>query len=104
MARFDIFANPDATERKLVPYFLDVQNDFLEGLDTRVVVPLWHASAFRQAARNLNPLIDVQGRPCAMDAAAIGALPIAELRRPVCNVSSQKLAIQNALDTLFGSY
>jgi toxin CcdB len=104
VARFDIFANPDTAERKWVPYFLDVQNDFLDGLDTRVVVPLWHPSAFSQAARNLNPLVDIQGKHYAMDPAAIGAVPIGELRRPVCNVSSQHLAIQNALDTLFGSY
>lgn len=104
MPRFDVYANPDAAERKLIPCFLDVQNDFLEGLETRVVVPLWAPAAFRQSVRNLNPVLQVEDRPYIMDTAGIGAVPIADLRRPLDNIASQQLAIQDALDTLFGSY
>ena len=32
MARFDVFANPEASERAETPYFLDVQNDYIDGL------------------------------------------------------------------------
>lgn len=58
MARFDVYANPDLVERKLIPYFLDVQSDHVKGLLTRVMG----------------------------------------------NLGSQQLAIQNALDALFGGY
>lgn len=102
--RFDVYVNPDAAERKFVPCFLDIQNDFLEGLDTRVVVPLWSPAAFKQSVRNLNPLLQVDERQYIMDTAAIGAIPMADLRRPIANIASQQLAIQDALDTLFGSY
>jgi len=102
--RFDVYANPDAAERKLVPFFLDVQNDFLGDLETRVVVPLWTATAFRRSVRSLNPELEVEGKRVVMDPAAIGAVPSSELRRPVSNLASQQLAIQDALDTLFGSY
>lgn len=44
MARFDVYVNPDAAGRTLIPYLLDVQNDHVRGLQTRVMVPLWHAS------------------------------------------------------------
>lgn len=39
MARFDVYANtgPHLTH---IPYLLDVQSDWLQGLDTRAVVPL----------------------------------------------------------------
>jgi len=87
-----------------VPYMLDVQNDFLDGLETRVVVPLWTPAAFRSGLRNLNPTLAVEGKHVVMDAAAIGAVPIGDLRRPVTNLSTQQLEIVNALDTLFGSY
>ena len=102
--RFDVFANPDAAERRHVPFFLDVQNDFLEGFDTRVVVPLWAPAAFKRSARNLHPVLVVEGKECIMDPAGIGAVPMADLRRPVCNIGSQQLPIMDALDTLFGSY
>ena len=46
MARFDVFANPDLSERKTTPYFVDVQNDFIDALTTRVVIPLRKESVF----------------------------------------------------------
>ncbi len=104
MARFDVYANPDAQERKLVPYFLDVQNEFLDVMDTRVVIPLWHAQHFRKRLRDLNPELLIEQRTVILDTAAIGTIPTGDLRRPVCNASTHQLDIVNALDALFGSY
>lgn len=104
MARFDVYANPDPAERKAIPYFLDLQNEFLDGLETRVAAPLWLAHGFQKRLRNLHPELTVDGRTLIMDTPAIAALPITELRRPVANLASQRLLIQDALDTLFGSY
>ena len=104
MARFDVYANPDADERRHVPYMLDVQNDYLHGLDTRVVIPLWSASALPLRAKGLNAELEVAGKTVVMDTASIGAVPAGELRRPVANLAHQQLAIQDALDSLFGSY
>jgi hypothetical protein len=39
-----------------------------------------------------------------MDTPALGAAPTTGLRRAVDNLAAQQLVIQNALDTLFGSY
>jgi toxin CcdB len=45
MARFDVYATPgrhvDST-----PYLLDVQSDLLDGLDSRVVIPLRRRERF----------------------------------------------------------
>jgi toxin CcdB len=104
LARFDVYANPDMDDRKYVPYLLDVQNDYLHGLDTRVVVPLWNASALPLRAKGLNAELEVAGKSVVMETAAIGAIPTGELRRPVANLAHQQLVIQDALDSLFGSY
>ena len=40
MAQFDVYLNPNAATRKIIPYLLDVQADLLDTLSTRVVVPL----------------------------------------------------------------
>ena len=74
MARFDVYTNPDAGERKLVPYLLDVQNDFLRAMDTRVVIPLWSASAFRMRIRDLNPELTIDQNTVVMDTASVGAM------------------------------
>jgi len=55
VARYDVYANPDPAKRKQTPYLLDVQNDYIDALTTRVVVPLQREAAFGPRARNLNP-------------------------------------------------
>ena len=104
MARFDVYANPDASERKQTPYFLDVQNDFIDGLTTRVLIPLRKEPAFGTRARNLNPLLMVSNDSVVLDTAAIGAAPLSELRKPVANLRDSRAVVQEALDTLFGAY
>jgi toxin CcdB len=104
VARFDVYANPDASERKLVPFLLDVQNDYLHGLETRVVIPLFNANLVQFRAKGLNPELEVDGKAVVMETAAIGAVPTGELKRPVANLARDQLTIQDALDTLFGSH
>ena len=48
--------------------------------------------------------LTVDGKTLVMDTPSIAALPITELRRPVANLADQRILIQDALDTLFGSY
>ena len=40
MARFDVYPHPDAVLRKKTPYLLDVQNNPISHIASRVVVPL----------------------------------------------------------------
>jgi toxin CcdB len=101
MARFDVYQNPDAQERNAVPFWLDVQNTYIE-VDTRVVVPLHAAHRFRAPVRNLNPVLLVEGRNVVMNTSALGAVPIADLRHPMANIKAQQVFIQEALDTLWG--
>lgn len=104
MARFDVYRHPDAQLRKFTPYLLDVQNDYISDVDTRVVLPMRAARLFGPPMRDLNPALDIAGTQVVLDAAAIGAFPAAELRTPVLSLRSQADVIVNALDTLFGSY
>ncbi len=104
MARFDVFNNPDVAERAHTPYFLDVQNDHIDGLESRVVIPLRDQQAFGPRARDLNPQLEVAGAVLILDTAALGAVPLNALRRPVMQLSAGRDEVQAALDTLFGSY
>ena len=103
MAQFDVYQNPDIDERKNIPYFLDIQNTYLE-IGTRVVIPLHATSKFVHSVRNLNFELTVEGRQVVMDTSALGSVPLTDLRRPVTNVAIQQCAIKNALDTLFGGH
>ena len=104
MARFDVYPNPLATERKHTPYLLDVQNDYIDALPTRIVVPLRREAVFGPRARNLNPALLVGADKVVLDTAALGAVPLAVLRKAVANLRETRAVIQEALDTLFGAY
>lgn len=104
MARFDVYANPFAGERRQTPYVLDVQNDHLAPIGSRVVIPLRTANGFGAAARDLNPTLEVEGRRVVLDTASIASVNATLLKRPVAQVEQQRSDVMNALDTLFGSY
>ena len=40
MAQFDVYKNENELTNQKVPYLLDVQNDILDSINTRVVIPL----------------------------------------------------------------
>ena len=104
MARFDVFANPDASERAHTPYFLDVQNDYIDAIDSRVIIPLRSAEGFGPRARHLNPLLTIAGQSLVLDCATLGAVPVSVLRRSVTQLVDGRAEVQAALDTLFGAY
>ena len=104
MARFDVFANPDSTERKRIPFFLDVQSDHIKSIQTRVVVPLWRSDLLSDRLENLHPEFDVAGQRVVMDTPALGSLPAKVLKKKIANLVTDQLLIQDALDSLFGGY
>lgn len=104
MARYDVYTNPSAAERSHTPYVLDVQNNPLAPLATRVVVPLRTARALATPAQGLNPALDIEGKPLWLDTASLAPVPVTMLRKSVGNVGAQAGVVLDALDTLFGSY
>ncbi|MBT3334500.1 MAG: plasmid maintenance protein CcdB, partial [Rhodospirillaceae bacterium] len=56
MAKYDVFPNPSGAG-----YLLDVQTELLEGLNTRIVVPLLPISEAPEPAKRLNPIFEVEG-------------------------------------------
>jgi toxin CcdB len=104
MARFDVYPNPTVSERRHTPYLLDVQNDHLQGLDSRVVIPLRTRQAMPRLSEVLNPLVEIEGRQVVVDTASLAPVPALMLRQPVLKATGLGLELADALDTLFGSH
>lgn len=104
MARYEVYANPEPAERPHTPFLLDLQNNYISGLGTRVVAPLRNESQFGRPARGLNPVFLIQDQAVVLDAAALGAVPAQLLRQPVVSLRAQAAVITAALDTLFGGF
>lgn len=103
MARFDVYAHPDAGFRRVTPFLLDVQNQHIQ-LATRVVIPLRAASAFPMRMRDLNPVFSIAGKEVVADTAALAAFPSSELKKPIASLRAQSSDVTAALDSLFGAY
>jgi toxin CcdB len=105
MARFDVYRNsgPLATS---TPYLLDVQCALLDGLDTRVVIPLRRFDKFPAVnlAKDLTPIFDIEGVSCILETPKLAAVPTRLLKAYVMSLSDQQSMISNALDRLFNGY
>jgi toxin CcdB len=105
MARFDVYRNsgPLATS---TPYLLDVQCALLDGLDTRVVIPLRRVDKFPTVnlAKDLTPVFDIESVSCILETPKLAAVPTRLLKTYVMSLSDQQSLISNALDRLFHGY
>jgi toxin CcdB len=90
--------------RSVTPFLLDVQNNYIDQLQSRIVIPLRLATAFGPTMRDLNPLFTISRLNVVLDTAAMAAFPVGGLKKAVTNLSAQNQVILSALDTLFGSY
>lgn len=104
MARFDVYPHPDQAQRLITPFLLDVQNNYIDRVQSRVVIPMRHAAAFGPRMRDLNPMFQISGKDLVLDTTALAAFPAAELKTPVASLQAQHQDVVAALDTLFGSY
>ncbi len=99
MARYDVFANPAGGG-----YLLDVQNDLLDDLNVRAVVPLLPRDDAPIAASRLNPVFEIDGAAHVMMTQYIAAVPASILKTPAGDLSTRFDAITSALDMLFHGF
>lgn len=101
MAQFDVYANPNAETREIIPFLLDVQADLLDNLATRVVVPLIHAATLGQALTHLNPRFEINGIPVFMSTAELAGVSVRALGEKLGSLKEDRPEIIAALDFLF---
>lgn len=104
MARFDVYVSQGSKVN--TPYLVDVQNDFLAGLTSRVVVPLLRAESFPPGKRpaDFTPCFEIGGIRCLMHPAFLGSVPLNELDSAVGSLGEHRASITAALDHLLGEY
>ena len=104
MAQLDVYENPNPATQEEIPYLLDVQTGLLEGLASRVVVPLIKASAMGKAAQRLNPRFTVEQNEVIMSTAELAGIPMRLLGQKVGTLADHRNEIIAALDFLFSGY
>ncbi|WP_376090112.1 CcdB family protein [Roseomonas sp. CCTCC AB2023176] len=97
MARFDVHSFPGGGRRG---YLLDVQADLLDGIATRIVVPLLPPDATPVIMPDLNPTFAIATDRVVMATTQMASVPRRELGRTVGNLEAERDAITRALDLL----
>jgi toxin CcdB len=85
---------------------LDVQRDLLNGLDSRMVIPLRSLEHFPKVklSTRLTPIVIIEGEEYLLETPKMGAVPLRVLSTPVTSLTKAQDQITAALDFLFQGY
>lgn len=101
MAQFRVYRNKNPQTRSAVPFLLDIQNDLLDALETRVVIPLCPVSTMKgRTVRTLTPAIEIEGEPFVLLTPQMAGISKSELGDPVARVDQHRFEIIAAIDFL----
>jgi toxin CcdB len=98
MARFDVHRGEGE------PLLLDCQTDLLEGINSRLMVPLYRAERVERKVLRLNPVFNVAGHDMVMLTQSMGAVPIKRIGARIDSLRAEQDAIMNAIDMLLSGY
>jgi toxin CcdB len=99
MAQFDVFRPRDGEE-----LLLDCQSNFLDGLETRFVVPLLSPDDMPKRIAKLNPRFEIDGREFFMATQGAATIPARMIGARVASLAEDHHVIVGALDMLISGY
>jgi toxin CcdB len=101
MPQSTVYKNKNPQTQAAVPFLLDIQNDLLSSLETRVVAPLHPATVLKgKTMITLTPLLVIEGEPYVMLTPQLAGIPKSELGAPVTEVQQHRAEIIAAIDLL----
>jgi len=101
MSQFDLYINADKETSKTYPYFIDVQNDLLDALNSRLVIPLTPRSrADKPYPDHLCPILRIAGKDFALLTHQMTSIPVSFLKKKEGSLSGFRVEIVSAIDFL----
>ena len=105
MPQFTVYKNINEQTKRIYPYLLDVQSDLLEGLNTRVVIPMCPSSALgKRPITNLSPKFEINGNSYTLLTPQLAGIAISDLGLAVENLSEYRSEIIKAIDFLITGF
>lgn len=101
MARFDVYRNPSVSARHGVPYVVSVQSDLLDGLPTRLTIPLGTETAVPTSApKSLCPRVELDGQVLYALPQFVAAFRCRDLGQTVGSLADQSSLLVGAIDVV----
>jgi len=101
MPQFSLYKNKDKSTSRAYPFFVDVQSDLLNNLDTRIVIPLTPLELLEGSApTHLCPIIHLEEGDFVILTQQTTSVPTKILKEEVNDLSAFRNEIIGALDFL----
>lgn len=101
MSQFTLYKNPDKATAATYPFFVDVQSDLLENLNTRLVIPLTPVELIeKKAPSHLCPIIHLDEGDFVILTQQTTSVPTKILIEPTHDLSAFRDEIIAAIDFL----
>lgn len=101
MSQFDAFDNPNTAQRPAYPYFVVLQNDQLDHLQTCLTMPLSRGLAPEvKPPRRFAQTVEVKGEALYLAPHLLAALPKTALKTPVVSLRADAALFIDALDAV----
>ncbi|MGD0958552.1 MAG: CcdB family protein [Methylomonas sp.] len=99
MAQFTLYRNTNRQTQDRYPFLLDVQNDFLEALKTRLVIPVVKLADHKPILR-LNPVFSWEQVRYMLIVQEMAAIPSNNMGEKVTDLEALRAEILAAIDLL----
>ncbi len=101
MEQFTLYENENASSKKAYPYFVDVQNDLLDELNSRIVIPLsLYATLNKTNAKKLCPVFEIKKKIFVLLTHQMTSVPKSILKKKVTSLEKFRYEILGAIDLL----
>lgn len=101
MSQFAVHGNPNPATKAAYPLLLDIQNDLIAELRTRVVVPLCPAAGMKgKLIKTLTPIFEIEGQQYAMLTPQLAGISKQQVGAKIAGLAQHRDEIIAALDLL----
>ena len=98
-AQFDVYENPSKTSKKYYPYLVDIQNNYISELATRIVIPLGFAKHFEnEVMTKLQFKVQYEEQDLILMTPQISSMARNQLKKPIGSLEHLRQEIIDALD------
>lgn len=105
MSQFDVYKNMDTLGNTQSPLLLNVQTDFLDSLDTRVIIPLMPIQSYPgKPVSNLHPVFEISGKEYIAVTALMRSVQSSQIGEKVSTLKGDSDKINTSLDFVFSGF
>jgi len=101
MSQYTLYKNENKSTKKTYPYFVNVQSDLLDDLNSRIVIPLTPLKILNDNnVKKLCPIIEVEDKSFVLLTHQLTSVPNSILKKESISLENHRYEILGAIDLL----